>query len=147
MKFSRKLRDNITDESVAYGYTLTVWGSGALLISSHNINPHLIMSYVIGGVTGFAALALLAFRGFVKEVGIEHENNFIVASMIHILASFGTVAINYLVIGHTGLQDVFLFALIGVNTTLIYNIMLMAEYYLSKDIYDLEKRLSGGSEA
>lgn len=145
MRFLRKLRDNITDESVAYGYTLAIWGSGALLLSSFSIEPELILSFVLGGVAGFAALALIAFRGFVKEVDMEMENNFIVGSMIHVLASFGTVAANYFLITALSFEPAIIFLLVGANTTIMYNIMLMAEYYISKDIFELEKRVSGGT--
>lgn len=139
MGFSEKLRDNITDESVAYGYTLAVWGSGALLISSNTISPTTIMSFVIGGITGFALLALIAFGKFVKQVSPETDSDFVVASMIHILASFGTVATNYFLITFSGLEGNLLFLLTGLNTTFLYNIMLMAEYYLSRDIIKLER--------
>lgn len=142
MSFSEKLRDNITDESVAYGYTLAVWGSGALLISSNTISPATIMSFVIGGISGFALLALIAFGKFVKEVHPEKESNFVVASMIHVLASFGTVAVNYLLITGSGLEKNLLFLVTGINTTFLYNIMLMAEHYLSRDIIKLERKIS-----
>ncbi len=146
MTFMKQLRDNITEESIAYGYTLTIWGSGALLLNSFQTNPLDILLFVTGGVTGFAILALIAFKGFLKEVKMKREKDFIVSSMIHILASLGTVVVNYLII--TSSSDVgqsLIYFLVGANTTFLYNLVLMAETYLSKDVSKLEEKIVGGN--
>ena len=145
--FMKQLRDNITDESIAYGYTLAVWGSGALLLNSFQTTPIDILSFVGGGVIGFAILALIAFRSLVKEVKVERDQNFIVSSMIHIFASLGTVAANYFFItSGSNIDQALIYFIVGVNTTFLYNIALMGEKYISKDVFMLEKRLSGGKD-
>lgn len=143
MGIRKDLRNNITEESVAYGYTLSVWGSGALLLNSFQTTPVDILSFIFGSVLGFALLSLIAFKGLVKEAKVNREEDFVVASMIHILASLGTVVLNYLIV--TSSADVnqnIIYLTVGLNTTFIYNLMLMAESYLSKDIFEAEKRLS-----
>lgn len=145
MKFMKQLRDNITEESIAYGYTLAIWGSGALLLNSFQTNPIDIISFVTGGVTGYAILALIAFRGLVKEVKVEKDEDFIVSSMIHTFASLGTVIVNYLIItSGSNIGQPLTYFVVGANTTFLYNIMLMAESYISQDVFRLEERLSGG---
>lgn len=138
------LKRNVTDESIAYGYTLTIWGSGAFLIQALGLTTFNILSYVAGGVTGFALMASFVFSGLLGDVyGQSERDRLIVASMIHILASFGTVFISYLLV--TGLQgaltDAYIYFLIGVHATVTYNIMLVLEEFISVKLYDLEQWL------
>lgn len=143
MKLRQELRKNITGESLAYGYTLAVWGSGALLLNSFSTQPIDILSFVFGGVAGFTALAFLAFRTFVDEVKYDVSKDFIVSSTIHILASFGTVLINYIFITQLGdaVQKEISFIIVGFNATFLYNLLLLVEEYLSEDLYRFEKSL------
>lgn len=144
MSYSEKLRSNITHESIPYGYTLAVWGSAALLLSSYNLTPDLVFLFVFGGVTGYGILAAIAFRGIIKEVEKNKQSKLVVASMIHLLASLGTVGINHLLIVNSGIQSTMMFFTVGVNATFSYNIMLLAEAHISEDLLDLEMRSLGG---
>ena len=143
MELRKNLRKNITGESLAYGYTLAVWGSGALLLNSFSAQPFDILTFVFGGVAGFCTLALIAFRSLVKEVEYDVSKNFIVSSTIHILASFGTVLTSYILItkGNPAFSKEVIFLIVGFNSTFLYNIMLLIEEYLSEDLYRLEKSL------
>ncbi len=135
MNFGHQLRKNITNESVAYGYTLAVWGSGALLLNSFQTSPADILSFVIGGVTGFALLSIIAFKGLVTHVDIDEDNDYVPASMIHILASLGTVIANYTIITQLPQPSkILLFLIVGVNTTFLYNLMLVAESYVTNNL-------------
>lgn len=141
-----KLRDNITEESIAYGYTLTIWGSGALLLLNFSVNGANLLSYILGGVIGFAALSLVVFRHFIEKIDSKNngKNEVVVASMIHIIASLGTVLINYIFINQ--FSDTFskqiIFFVVGFNATVFYNLMLLVESFISEDIYKLEKKFS-----
>lgn len=146
MSYSEKLRSNITHESIPYGYTLAVWGSAALLLSSFNFTPELVFLFVSGGVTGYGILAIIAFKGIIKEVSKNKQTKLIVASMIHVLASLGTVGINYLLITTSNLQTPSIFFIVGVNATFSYNIMLLAEAHISEDMLKLERIISGVKE-
>lgn len=146
MKLMKELRENITNESIAYGYTLAIWGSGALLLSNFQTNPTDILSFVTGGVAGFALIAGIAFKGLVKEVKLDSGGNFIVTSMIHIFSSLGTVLANYFIItSGSNLSEVVIFFIVGINTTFLFNIMLLAESYISEDVLKLEERIAGGN--
>lgn len=141
-----KLRDNITDESIAYGYTLTIWGSGALLLLNFSISEATLFSYILGGVIGFAILSLGVFRHFIEKVKSRRgrENEIVVASMIHIISSFGTVLINFIFIDTFSgkLDPKLIFFIVGCNATILYNLMLLLESFISQDLYKLEKKFS-----
>ena len=135
------LRGNIKSESEAYGYTLAVWGSGAMLLQSFDILAIDVLAFVFGGVLGFGALAALAFRDVLERVNLEQDVDLVAGSMIHILASLGTVLISYFLIHSfgTGLELEILSLIIGVNTTFTYNILLLVEEYLTDDVYRMER--------
>ena len=143
MELRRQLRKNITGESLAYGYTLTIWGSGALLLNSFTTLPFDVLAFVFGGVAGFTALALVAFKTFVGQVKYDRDDDFVVASTIHIFGSLGTVLVNYAIITQApaSVQKEVIFLAVGFNATFLYNIMLLLEEYITKDIYEFEKKL------
>ncbi|QKQ98353.1 hypothetical protein GKQ38_02385 [Candidatus Nanohaloarchaea archaeon] len=133
------IRDNITDESAAYGYTLSIWGSGALLLNKYSMDPGAILAFVFGGVIGFALLAAISFRGLFEEVESPDVDH-IAASMIHIFASLGSVLITYLVITSVENFSKPLVFLIGAHVTFTYNLLLVLEELVSEDIYRLENQ-------
>lgn len=143
MELRSQLRRNITGESLAYGYTLAIWGSGALLLNSFDTLPFDVLAFVFGGVAGFTALAFLAFRTFVGQVEYAKNEDFVVASTIHIFGSLGTVLVNYAIITQApaSIQKEVIFLLVGFNATFLYNIMLLVEEIISKDIYRFEEKL------
>ncbi|MFB6182619.1 MAG: hypothetical protein ABEI78_01000 [Candidatus Nanohaloarchaea archaeon] len=136
------LRDKLTDESVAYGYTLTVWGSGAMLITQSNITPTTVLS--LGGTIGYGLLSLIVFKSFFTEMKKEKNKKYLVASATHILASLGAVFISFLLIKtlpNTMNLTTQAF-IIGANSTITYNLGLLTEELISKDLYQLEKTLT-----
>ncbi|WP_414837272.1 hypothetical protein ACK3SF_03320 [Candidatus Nanosalina sp. VS9-1] len=140
MNPSRRLRENVKSESEAYGYTLSVWGSGALLLQTFDLMALDVLFFVLGGVIGFSMLAALAFRDILSRVSSTPDTDMVIGSMIHILASLGTVFISYLMItGLEGIELSYLALLIGANTTFTYNILLLIESYVSDDLYRLER--------
>ena len=138
MKALNSIRNNILDESAAYGYTLSIWGSGAMLIQSSGLTAESVLAFVLGGLTGFAFLTAVAFRGIFMDIEKESGET-IVASMIHVLASFGSVLITYLIVQNLNLEVLHMFFLIGAHTTVTYNVMMVLEEYISRDIYRFEK--------
>ncbi|WEL23364.1 hypothetical protein [Candidatus Nanohalovita haloferacivicina] len=139
MRFLDNIQDNITDESAAYGYTLSIWGSGALLLNNFTMTPSAILAFVFGGVVGFALLAAISFRGFFREVE-SPEVQHIAASMIHIFASLGSVLITYLAVTNVESFSMAFVFLIGAHVTFTYNILLVFEELISEDIYRLERK-------
>lgn len=135
------LRGNIKSESEAYGYTLAVWGSGAMLLQSFDILAIDVVAFVLGGVIGFGVLAALAFKDVLERVNLDQDVDLVAGSMIHILASLGTVLISYFLIHNIGrgLELELLSLVIGVNTTFTYNILLLVEEYLTDDVHRMER--------
>lgn len=144
MDVLEQLRENLTEESKAYGYTLCVWGSGAILLNFFAFTVSNILMYILGGVVGFGILAFMAFKGFFKSVDAKHADNFIVASMIHILSSFGNVFLSWvlIIIFRGAMADIWLSLLIGIHVTFSYNILLLLEELLSEYVVALEAKLA-----
>lgn len=141
----QRLQENMKSESEAYGYTLSVWGSGALLLQGFNLEAFHVLVFVLGGVAGFGLLALIAFRDIMKQVDAEPSENILTGSMIHILSSLGTVLISYgLIVYGGGLELVHLTGLIGFNTTFSYNVLLLVESLVYKDLFTLERKFVQG---
>ncbi|MDY6778359.1 MAG: hypothetical protein SVU32_06835 [Candidatus Nanohaloarchaea archaeon] len=140
----RGLRENLTAMSKAYGYTLSIWGSGATLITYYQVlSPNTILSFVLGGVLGFSMLAFIAFRGIFKSVEYDVEQRMLVASMVHLIASFGTVLLSNLAVRALKpvVSPLLVFFIIGVHASLSYNVFLLVETYLSEHITLLEGRI------
>lgn len=139
------LHANLTDESKAYGYTLCIWGSGALLIEAFGLPNFLeAMSYVAGAVTGFALLAVIAYQGVFVNVSNEKEDQLIVGSMIHYLAAIGTVGLSILL--HMD-WAVLSFFLVGLNASVLYNIFLMVEAVFFEELQGLEATVHEKADA
>ncbi|MDY6789520.1 MAG: hypothetical protein SVV03_06190 [Candidatus Nanohaloarchaea archaeon] len=145
MDILEPLRKNLTEESKAYGYTLSVWGSGALLLNFYSFDVLNILLYILGAVAGFALLALLAFKGFFSNVETKRPENFIVASMVHIFAAFGNVFLSWaiLLLLQGALSPLWAFFIIGVHVSFSYNALLLLEEFLSEYIVAIEARIAG----
>jgi len=95
-------------------------------------------------VIGFGILAVIAFRGVWKSVRQKTDETYIVASMIHILASFGNVLISYAFIRvlETTIAPWAVFLVVGVHASFSYNMLLLLEEYLSEYIVLAEARIT-----
>ena len=135
----RSLERNLVSESKAYGYTLTIWGAGALLVTVFGVPTILeVFLYVVGALVGFAVLAWVAFKEFFaresppQDVGVE------VASMVHVLATLGNLVVSYLLV--VGLRPVgpgaAVFLVVGFQTTVGYNLLLLIEQRLADRFAD-----------
>lgn len=61
-RYSDSLRSAVAACGAPYGYTLSVWTSGALLISAHGLtNLAHALSFMVGSVAGYALVGTLAF--------------------------------------------------------------------------------------
>lgn len=133
------LKTNLTGESKAYGYTLVIWGSGAILINQFGLPGFQeVMLYVFGALTGFALLALIAYRGMFLDVNNPREERLIVVSMIHYIAALGTVGISKLLhVEPAGLA----FFLVGINASVMYNVLLLVEIVFGEHLRGAEEAL------
>ena len=129
-------------ESEAYGYTLSVWGSGALLLQGFNLEASHIFLFVLGGILGFGVLAYIAFRGLKNRVNVEPPEEILTGSMIHILSALGTVLLSYSMITlGAGLKLSYIVSIVGFNTTFSYNVLLLLEGLVYKDLFELEEKI------
>lgn len=135
------LERNLAVESKAYGYTLTIWGAGALVINVYGVPTAIeVFAYVVGALGGFAVLAAFAFTGFFVEESDERTVNVVVASMVHVFATLGNLVVSYLLLTfvETTAPGTLAFALIGMQATVGYNLLLLFEESIAKWIAERE---------
>lgn len=137
--FLMHLKTNLTDESKAYGYTLVIWGSGTLLIKQFGLPGFpLVMAFVAGALTGFAILAFVAYQGMFRGIVNKHDDRLIVASMIHYIAALGTVGLSMLLHVTNPLTAFFL---VGVNASVMYNVLLLVETAFGEHLRGAEETI------
>jgi hypothetical protein len=147
MNSRKRLAQNLTSETKAYGYTLTIWSSGSLLSAFYG-PPTIteIFLFVFGALTGFGALTALAFRELFTDVEAGGTQEVMAASMIHFIATGGTLLLNYLfvsLVGDVGSAGTATFAIVGFLATVEYNAFLLAEEYTAR----LATYVADGAEA
>jgi len=142
MKYLERLQENMKSESEAYGYTLSVWGSGALLLQGFNLQTSHIFLFVLGGILGFGVLAYIAFKGLKDRVDVGSPEEILTGSMIHIFSALGTVLLSYWMISlGSGLELSYIVSIVGFNTTFSYNVLLLLEGLVYKDLFELEEQI------
>ncbi|WP_276271195.1 hypothetical protein [Haloarcula litorea] len=125
----RRLAANVASESEAYGYTLAVWGSGALLIDAFGIpGVRQAMGFVGGALLGFGTLAVLAVGGISEQVSPSDSPSTLVVSTVHIVATGGTLlGVDRLIEVVPGERVLVGFVAVGVFVTVTYNLLLLVE--------------------
>ncbi|WP_266076924.1 hypothetical protein [Haladaptatus caseinilyticus] len=126
---NRRLARNLLSESRAYGYTLSVWGGGGLLLSRVGTPSALeVFAYVGGGVAAFGVLALGVF-GHLSIVPDEDRKTR-ATPLVHVVATLGNLLISYLLlfVFHGGAA----YLIIGVQTTFTYNVLLLFEGHVAE---------------
>lgn len=114
---------------MAYGYTLFVWGAGAMLIAEYGApEPGDVFAFVAGAVVGFALLAAVVFESPFEERRTDTDD-LRVASMIHVVATLGNLAVAYLLAGlrPQGVPAAVVSAAVGLVVTVGYNLALLVE--------------------
>ena len=139
-----RLAENLTGESKAYGYTLTIWGGGSLTIAQYQTpNALQIFLYVGGALAAFAALAVIAFDELFEDTGAGADQKLVIASMVHVLATVGNLALTYVLIiamKSAGFPAAAVFAVVGFEGTFTYNAMLLLEDRLAEVVTWLGRR-------
>lgn len=138
MHLREQLARNLTAESEAYGYTLSIWGGGAILI--HQYGPPTvpqIMLYIGGALLAFTVLVAIAFRQLFVAHEMPQRRELILASMIHLIATLGSLGGTYLIIQTvitTVLPPKGGFLAVGFQLTLTYNLLILCERGLAREI-------------
>lgn len=131
-----RLAQNLASESRAYGYTLTIWGGGAILINQYGTPQILeIFLYVGGALLAFGVLVALTFRNLFTDIETDSTQQLLVVSMVHVIATFGNLLVSYLLIRVCILVDVPAgvgFLALGFQTTFTYNLLLLVQDALAR---------------
>lgn len=139
MGLSSRLQTNLTDESKAYGYTLVIWGSGAILIDTFGFPGSVqVATYILGAVVGFGILAIAVYGSVFRRVTSVKDEAMIVASTIHFIAALGTIGLSGVLV--STLPELWGYFLTGVNATVTYNLLLLVESAFSAEIAAWENR-------
>ncbi|MFB6139384.1 MAG: hypothetical protein ABEJ26_03000 [Halosimplex sp.] len=146
MELRTRLGSNLSSESQAYGYTLTIWGSGALLIHSYSVpGVARILAFVAGSLVGFGLLAALAFRGFSTEMTTDESPSSLVVSAIHVVSTGGALAVVDLSLdAAAGVAPLLTFFAVGAVATATYNLLLLLEEFAVRAL--ARERSSAGSD-
>jgi hypothetical protein len=137
MDWRQQLASTLTSETEAYGYTLSIWGAGALLIHRYGA-PSIVgvYAYIGGALLGFVVLALVAFRHLFVREEPDGEGSLVVASMVHVVATAGNLTVTHLIV--IGILPRFVlpapaaFVLVGLQVTVTYNVFLLIERALAR---------------
>ena len=136
MKLREQLARNLTAESEAYGYTLTIWGGGSILINQYGTPTIVqIFLYIGGALVAFATLAAIAFPYLFAERETTQSRQLIIASTIHIVATFGSLGLAYLVtrtVITSAIHPWASFSFIGFQLTFTYNLFVLVERAVAK---------------
>lgn len=129
MEVDEQLAQNITSESKAYGYTLSIWGGGSILGAVYG-TPTLLQTfvYVGGALVAFGVILSVAFDRLFVDASIGTQIP--VPSMVHLVATLGTLAVGFglaRAVSVTTLPPIGGFALVGFQVTLLYNLLLPVE--------------------
>lgn len=89
------------------------------------------LAYVAGGLAGFGALALVAFQGFTAKANVTESPPSLVVSMVHIVATGGTLgAVHLLLVLAGDDRPLVVFFAVGGLATVAYNLLLLLEELL-----------------
>lgn len=119
------LQSMLAGESRAYGFTISFWGSGALLINQFGA-PNIVqaLSYGSGAIIGFGVLALSLLRGSRKPS--SGDQTLLALSTVHYLSALAPIIFTYLVI-QTSLPIEAKFLLGGMGVSVLYNLLSVVE--------------------
>jgi hypothetical protein len=87
----------VAASAAPYGYTVTLWSSGAILIRSHGL-PHVaeVFAFAAGALCGFGLMGLLARGALASMESLDDAAGRVIAGTLHWLAvgtAVGVVAL------------------------------------------------------
>ena len=87
----------VAASAAPYGYTISIWSSGAVLMHSHG-TPAVaeVFAFLPGALTGFGLLALFSRGALARLESLDHAPDRVLAGAMHWLAAgaaVGTVAL------------------------------------------------------
>lgn len=95
-RYRESLRSAVAACGAPYGYTLSVWTSGALLISAHGLpNLAAARSFMVGSVAGYALVGAVAFGNLGDPGGDGVGRAPALWGNVHILSIGGAILVSY----------------------------------------------------
>jgi hypothetical protein len=92
--YRKNLRAIVGSAAAPYGYTLSVWASGAALVSVHGIPKTLsALTFVVGAVLGFAFVGALAYGGIPGQLDQEKGHALLWGSLHFLSVGLATGAV------------------------------------------------------
>ncbi|MEE6210726.1 hypothetical protein U3A55_11225 [Salarchaeum sp. III] len=136
MSFRARLAQTLVDESRAYGYTLVIWGAGAMLIAEYGVPSSLeVLAYIAGSLFEFAAVTYYAFGGVLTAADEGARDVKTAAEMVHLAATFCNLVVAIAlvtVLANTPTPVLASFGVVGVQATVGYSVLLVAEEVLGE---------------
>jgi hypothetical protein len=85
-RYGRAAQAVLQGSAVPYGYTITVWSSGAMVMHRHGSpKPGLVFLFAAGAVAGFAVLATVAHAAAVEPLQPQ-ARDLLVTGVAHVVA-------------------------------------------------------------
>jgi hypothetical protein len=135
--YSEHLRSAVASSAAPYGYTLTVWTSGA--VATHDLgtpNAGRVLLFLAGALTGFMAAGLLAHGSVASPLGERKSQSVRLWGGVHVVPIVAAIAVTSLIC--TVIHDAGAWPAIGFAGTLIYLVGLAAEFTVA------DSRATGG---
>ncbi|MFN8202396.1 MAG: hypothetical protein U0S48_07515 [Solirubrobacteraceae bacterium] len=82
----------VAASAAPYGYTISIWSSGAVLLRSRGV-PSVaeVFAFLAGALAGFAVMALAAHGAVTRSESLDHASDRVVAGALHWLAAGAAV--------------------------------------------------------
>ena len=82
----------VAASAAPYGYTISIWSSGAVLLRSHGVPTVAeVFAFLAGALIGFGALALAAQGALTRMESLDHAPDRVLAGALHWLATGAAV--------------------------------------------------------
>ncbi len=124
--YGRNLRTAVGASGAPYGYTVTVWTSGALLIHAHGL-PNVLQAlmFMAGAVAGYALVSMIAFGGLGVRFK-EQPRHSALWGNLHFLSIGFAIGASYLA-SHS-IDNIVAWPATGFLATVVYLLVLGLEY-------------------
>ncbi len=128
--YRKALRFAISSEAKAYGWTLTIWGSGAIITHQHGL-PDIaeVFTFIGGSLTAIAAIILLTF-GSAMETWTSSGAPRYALGAIHIVSVLGSIA-GAALAGASLPGGVIAFGVVGFVASAAYQLLIGVEVALT----------------
>jgi hypothetical protein len=82
----------VAASAAPYGYTISIWSSGAVLMGSHG-TPRVaeVFAFLAGALTGFGLMALVSRGALARMEALDHAPDRVIAGAMHWLAAGAAV--------------------------------------------------------